>query len=235
MSETVKKIFNDISPTYDRLNHLLSFNVDKSWRKKTIAHIQKNKNDPLNVLDVCCGTHDLGLECLKQFPKAHIHALDFSSEMLKVGDQKLARLGVSGSFTTQCGDALKLPYSDNSFDVVMCAYGVRNFDDAQKGMQEMLRVLKPNGQVLVLEFFRPTKPMATFFNKTYAQFVLPCMGRLVSGHTSAYHYLKDSIRGFLSTDEFEGMLKTIGFQNVQTKSFLMGISSCVSAQKKMDL
>lgn len=231
MSEAVKKIFDEISPTYDRLNHLLSFNVDKSWRKKTIASIQRKPNESFQVLDLCAGTHDLGLECHRQFPNAKIVGADFSSEMLRMGDEKLAKLGKTEVIQSLCADALNLPLENATFDVILCAYGVRNFDDAKTGLKEMFRVLKPGGQILVLEFFRPTKPLAKFFNKTYGQFVLPSVGKLVSGHTSAYTYLKQSITGFLSTKEFETLMQDVGLQNVKTKNFLMAISSLVTGFK----
>lgn len=231
MSEAVKKIFDEISPTYDRLNHLLSLNIDKSWRKKSIARIHKKADESFDVLDLCAGTHDLGLECLKQFPKAKIVAADFSMEMLKKGQEKLAKLNKTDAIHAICADALNLPVQDKSFDVVLCAYGVRNFDDTEKGLKEMYRVLKPGGQMIVLEFFRPTKKIAQFFNKTYGQYVLPQIGKMVSKHDSVYTYLKNSIQGFLSLDEFKTLMTSCGFENIHAKNFLMAISSAVTGFK----
>ncbi len=231
MSDAVKKIFDEISPTYDRLNHLLSFNIDKSWRKKAVRQIDFATDQNLKVLDVCAGTHDFGLACLERFPNAQIEAVDFSPEMLKVGQQKLERLQKTASIHAQTGDALQLPFADNSFDVVLCAYGVRNFDNTQTGLREMWRVLKPGGQALILEFFRPIQKGAQFFSRTYGEYILPCCGQMVSGHKSAYSYLKNSIRGFLSIPEFTGLLQEIGFAEVRSKSFLLGISSWVTARK----
>lgn len=229
MSEAVKSLFTAISPTYDRLNHVLSFNFDKSWRKKTIAQIHKKSEDAFLALDLCAGTHDLGLECLSQFPKARIQAVDFSFGMLHAGQDKIRSEFCAKKITPVCGDALNLPYPDGTFDVVFCAYGVRNFDSTEAGLKEIQRVLKPGGQLLVLEFFRPMSSLSTFFNKTYGQYILPALGQMVSGHKSAYTYLRDSIRGFLSLLEFQDLLKKSGFKDIKTKNFFMSISSCVSA------
>lgn len=231
MSESVKNMFTEISPTYDRLNHFLSFNFDKSWRRKTIASIQQEQSQEFSVLDICCGTHDMGLECLRQFPNSKITGIDFSQGMLDAGVEKIKKELDSGKIKTVCGDALALPFEDNSFDVLFCAYGVRNFDNTQKGMQEMMRVLKPGGQVLVLEFFKPTSIINRAFNKTYGQYLLPLFGKWISGHSSAYHYLRDSIRGFKTVPEFQSLISNLGFINVKTKSFFMNISHCVSAFK----
>lgn len=229
MSEAVKSLFTAISPTYDRLNHVLSFNFDKGWRKKTIAQIHKKSEDAFLALDLCAGTHDLGLECLSQFPKARIQAVDFSFGMLHAGQNKIQKELTSKKIFSVCGDALNLPYPNSTFDVIFCAYGVRNFDNVEAGLKEIRRVLKPGGQVLVLEFFRPISSLNNFFNKTYGQYVLPALGQAVSGHKSAYTYLRDSIRGFLSLPEFQALLEKSGFKDVKTKNFFMSISSYVSA------
>lgn len=232
MSEAVKNLFTDISPTYDRLNHFLSFNFDKSWRRKTIANIEAGRDEPFLALDVCCGTHDLGLECLRQFPRSKITGLDFSQGMLDAGEGKIAAEKRAGKITPVRGDALAMPFPDDSFDVVFCAYGVRNFDDAGSGLKEMRRVLKPGGQLLVLEFFRPTSAFNRFFNKTYGEHILPWLGARISGHPSAYGYLRDSIRGFLSAEETAAKLDAVGFERIATRDFFLSISTCVSAFKK---
>ena len=231
MSEYVKNLFTDISPTYDRLNHLLSFNIDKSWRKKTIGKINQAKDSDFLALDICAGTHDMGLELHRQFPNALLVASDFSEGMLNAGQAKIAPLEEKGLATTVCADALNLPFADSIFNTTFCAYGVRNFDDTKQGMQEMFRVLKPGGQALVLEFFKPTKGLNKFFNKTYAQHVLPRVGQLISGNKQAYSYLRDSIRGFLTIEEMTQLMQDIGFVEIETKSFFMGISTCISAKK----
>jgi demethylmenaquinone methyltransferase/2-methoxy-6-polyprenyl-1,4-benzoquinol methylase len=231
MSEAVKNIFSTISPTYDRLNHFLSFNFDKSWRKKTIAGIRKNTDEKFLALDVCAGTHDMGIACLHKFPQSTIHALDFSEGMLAAGSNKIVQANAIGQIIPIHGDALNMPFSDATFDVIFCAYGARNFDDVSKGITEMHRVLKPGGQLFILEFFKPTSLLNIFFNKTYGEYVLPRIGKWISGHQGAYTYLRDSIRGFLTTNEFNRLLETHGFNSIQNKNFFLSISTCVSAVK----
>lgn len=233
MSDAVKELFTTISPTYDRLNHFLSFNCDKRWRQKTIAVIRKNPLDAFRALDVCCGTHDLGIECLKRFPNATVTGLDFSEGMLAAGENKIARERAVGKIIPMQGDALAMPFEDASFDVAFCAYGVRNFDDAKKGLREIRRVLKPGGQLIILEFFRPTGVLSRLFHRTYAENILPRVGAAVSGHPSAYSYLRDSIRGFLSVAEFEAALLDCGFVNPSHRNFFMAVSTCVSAHRDL--
>lgn len=235
MSEAVKNLFTDISPTYDRLNHFLSFNIDRLWRKKSIALIKKQKDETFSALDVCAGTHDFGIECLKYFPHAQITGLDFSPGMLASGTEKLKKLGLENRIKPICGDALHMPFPDQIFDVVFCGYGVRNFDDAGRGLQEIYRVLKPGGQVLILEFFKPTTFAAKFFHKTYASFIIPLVGKIISGHPQAYAYLRDSISKFISIDNFSSLMKKTGYQNISQNNFFMHISSCVSAFKRNDI
>lgn len=231
VSEAVKNLFTDISPTYDRLNHFLSFNIDRLWRKKSIALIKKSREEAFSALDVCAGTHDFGIECLKRFPKAQITGLDFSPGMFTSGTEKLKKLGLENRIKPVCGDALHMPFPDQSFDVIFCGYGVRNFDDTERGLQEIYRVLKPGGQVLILEFFKPTTLTAKVFHKTYASFIIPLVGKIISGHPQAYTYLRDSISRFISIDEFSSLMKKIGYQNIMHNGFFMHVSSCVSAFK----
>lgn len=231
MSETVKSLFTSISPTYDRLNHVLSFNIDKIWRKKTITWIEKPKNACFQVLDLCAGTFDLSLECLKQFPNCHIMAADFSQGMLNAGMIKIAAQKLKGKIVPVCADALNLPFSDNSMDAIVCGYGFRNFDNAEKGLREANRVLKKGGQLLVLDFFKPNSVPAKIFHKTYAKFVIPTLGKLISGHQSAYEYLKNSIQGFLTVAEFKSLLNRNNFTTLKSKDFIFAISSVVSATK----
>lgn len=230
VSEAVRQIFNNISPTYDRLNHILSLNFDKSWRQKTISQILKAKNEKFFALDLCAGTHDLGLECARQFPNSQIKALDFSEDMLRQGREKISHL--KDQIESVCGDALKTPFADQSFDVIFCGFGVRNFDNTEKGIQEIRRLLKPEGQLLVLEFFRPTSKLNLFFNKTYAQNILPLFGKWISGNKDAYSYLRDSIRGFLTVPEFCELLQKNGFKNIKVKDYFLRICSCVNATIK---
>jgi ubiquinone/menaquinone biosynthesis methyltransferase len=229
MSIAVRDLFTHISPTYDRLNHLLSFNIDRRWRKKAIARLHQSADQVTDILDVCAGTYDLSILAAQKFPKAKIQALDFSQGMLDAGRPKLERAGLAERIHPVCADALHLPFADASFDVVMCAYGLRNLDDKRAGTREMKRVLRPGGELLILEFFRPKSFVAKVFNKTYAETILPCVGGWVSGDKKAYAYLRDSIRGFLSVDEYMALLAEENFAAVRSHDFIFSISSAVLA------
>lgn len=223
-------MFSRISPVYDRLNHLLSLNLDRSWRRQAIGMICP-PCQTFSALDLCAGTFDLSLECLRQFPGARIKAVDFSQAMLNAGEAKIKSQMESGIITPICADAMSLPLKDESFDVIFCGFGVRNFDMTHKGVLEMYRVLKPGGQVVILEFFRPSNTLARFFHQTYARYLIPFLGRLFSGNDSAYSYLRDSIQGFLTVQEFMDLLKETKFSNLKIKNFFMSVATAVSATK----
>lgn len=230
MSSQIQTLFTEISPTYDKLNHLLSFNIDKIWRKKTIQLIKQGKEEKINALDLCAGTLDLSIEFLKQYENGSVTSLDFSQAMLDHGKKKLTKAELARSKII-CGDALKLPFENEMFDVVFCAYGFRNLTDPKKGLQEINRVLKPGGQVLLLEFFRPQKAATRLFHKTYSRFLLPTLGRLVSKHTGAYQYLHESIGKFLSVEETKNIMHQCGLKPGPAKDLFLGISSIVTGDK----
>lgn len=230
MSSQIQTLFTEISPTYDKLNHLLSFNIDKIWRKKTIQIIKYEKEKKISALDLCAGTLDLSIEFLKQYKNGNVTSLDFSQAMLDHGKKKLTKADLARSKII-CGDALKLPFENEVFDVVFCAYGFRNLVDPKKGLQEINRVLKPGGQVLLLEFFRPQKAATRLFHKTYSRFLLPTLGRLVSKHTGAYQYLHESIGKFLSVEETKNIMQQCGLKPGPTKDLFLGISSIVTGEK----
>lgn len=170
------------------------------------------------------------LECLRQFPNVQVTAMDFSEEMLKAGTHKIQEQRQSGQVQVLCGDALDMPFEESGFDVVFCAYGVRNFSDTSRGISEIRRVLKPNGQILILDFFKAKHFLSRIFHKTYAEHVLPRVGAWISGHPEAYSYLRDSIRGFITTDEMCKMLQNLGFKETRVTDFFGGVSSCVQAR-----
>ena len=230
MSDTIKKLFNDISPTYDKLNHLLSFNVDKRWRKKTVKTIKASPDTPLVALDLCAGTLDLTLTFLESFPKAQICALDFSQNMLEVGKKKIPPQ-FQNQVSLHCADALKMPFPDDFFDLVFCGYGFRNLDDKQKGLFEINRVLKKGGEVLILDFFKPANIFSKLFHTTYGQFLLPLVGGVISGNRQAYQYLNDSVKGFLTTNELKELFKKQNIRSEDSIHYFMGISSLVVGVK----
>lgn len=232
MSQAVKQLFTDISPSYDKLNHLLSFNFDQGWRRKAIQMIKRENHEAFQALDLCAGTYDFSLECLKQFPQCEILAADFSFGMLDQGQSKISSFIKKGKIKPVCADGLNLPVADSSIDVIFCGYGVRNFDNTEKGLQEMNRVLKPGGQIIVLEFYKPTAGLQKFFHQTYAQHIIPRLGKIISGHDSAYHYLRDSIQGFLTIPEFNNLLQKTNYKDITFKNFIFSISTAFTAFKK---
>lgn len=231
MSHAIKVLFNDISPTYDKLNHVLSLNIDKLWRKRAIASLDSDDNAALVVLDLCAGTYDLSLACLKRFKNAKITAADFSQGMLNAGLEKIKKHLSSGQITPLCADALDLQLPDESFDIVMCAYGMRNLDDTARAILEIKRVLKPGGQVLILEFFKPDSFAAKLFHLSFVRFIIPTLGKWLSGHVCAYRYLRDSIQGFMTREKFNNCLKENGFEIMQSRDLLMSVSSIVLGKK----
>ncbi|MDO8520483.1 MAG: bifunctional demethylmenaquinone methyltransferase/2-methoxy-6-polyprenyl-1,4-benzoquinol methylase UbiE [Deltaproteobacteria bacterium] len=226
----IESLFSEISPTYDRLNHLLSFNIDRSWRRKTIAQIVFDRGESVTALDLCAGTLDLTLEFLKTFPKGIVTAVDFSQSMLDLGAKKIPPQD-AGRVRLICADALKLPFPDGQFDLLFCGYGFRNLDDKEAGLNEMRRVLRPGGQLLILEFFRPTNWFTKLFHGTYGNFILPTVGRLISKRTGAYRYLHESISRFYSTDECSNLFYKHMFNSIKLKFLFNGVSAIISGVK----
>jgi demethylmenaquinone methyltransferase/2-methoxy-6-polyprenyl-1,4-benzoquinol methylase len=232
MSEEVKQLFTSISSTYDLLNHVMSFQVDKNWRKKTIACIQGGQNI-IKALDLCAGTLDLSLEFLKQFPQSMVTAVDFSHAMLEHGLPKIPE-HQKNQISIVCADALHLPFDSACFDVIFCGYGFRNLDDQEAGVKEIKRVLKPGGQVLILEFFRPESILSRLFHFTYGRFLIPLIGGLISKSRQAYQYLHDSISRFYSLSECRQLFLNEGFQIQTSRHFMRGISSLIVATKGIE-
>ncbi|MBI2340761.1 MAG: bifunctional demethylmenaquinone methyltransferase/2-methoxy-6-polyprenyl-1,4-benzoquinol methylase UbiE [Deltaproteobacteria bacterium] len=235
MSESIKSLFSSISPTYDRANHLLSLNADRRWRRKTIRKIGGDKTRSFKALDLCAGTLDLSIEFLERFPRGEVWALDFSQKMLEHGMAKIRANGPKGPLQhrlhTVCADGLNMPFSTGQFDVVFCGFGFRNFDDRKTALKEIHRVLKPEGQLLILEFFRPTNFITRLFHKTYGNFVLPLAGGLISGRKEAYRYLHRSIADFYSLEECKELFRQSGFETTEAKNFSLGVCSLIAGKK----
>lgn len=214
----IVNLFNDIAPTYDKLNHILSLNVDKSWRRKAVRRIVSNH--PQTVLDIACGTGDFAI-AIAQAGVPTVIGADISEGMLEVGRQKVKALGLN--IELRLDDSEQLHMDDNSVDAVSVAFGVRNFEHLQKGLNEMHRVIRPGGMVCVLELSVPSNPILLALYKLYFLHVLPFFGGLISGNREAYKYLPNSVLNFPKPAAFCAMLQEAGFQQVEAKSFTFGL------------
>ncbi|MBI5010441.1 MAG: bifunctional demethylmenaquinone methyltransferase/2-methoxy-6-polyprenyl-1,4-benzoquinol methylase UbiE [Bacteroidia bacterium] len=226
----VESMFDSIAWRYDFLNHFLSFGIDHLWRRRAIRIISKSFKNP-HILDVATGTADLAIAAMKINP-VKIYGIDISEGMLDIGRKKILERGYSGKISLQNGDSENIPFGDNTFDVAMVAFGVRNFADPLKGLSEMKRILKDNGMILVLEFSKPTAfPFRHIYN-FYFRRILPFFGRLFSKDKSAYTYLPDSVSKFPDNDNFLAMLQSAGFSNCSQEKLTGGIASIYTAIKK---
>lgn len=219
---SVRSMFDRIAPTYDKLNRLLSAGVDKAWR----ADLARGLPDPVGrVLDLCAGTLDLGQMIWKEHPEAEIVAADFAVEMLRRGKEKLPDPMLCGA------DALALPFRDESFDTVVCGFGVRNVADLAGCFREVRRVLRPGGTFAVLEFFRPQRAITRIFHTVYNRRVLPTVGAAISGDGNAYRYLAESMERFLSLEEAKALMTECGYEDVSGRDLLFGVSSILQGVK----
>ena len=225
----VAEMFDNIAYKYDFLNHFLSMNIDKIWRRKSIRLLEKSK--PGKILDVATGTGDFAVEIYKRLKPKMIIGIDMSTGMLKVGEEKVKKKKLSEIIEFLEGDSENIKFPDNSFDAVTVAFGVRNFENLQKGINEMYRVLKPGGEVVVLEFSRPENfPVKQLYN-FYFKRILPTVGSLFSKDMSAYTYLPASVDAFPYGKKFVDKMKEAGFKNIKEKKFTFGISSVYYGQK----
>ncbi len=226
--EMVQDMFNDIAPRYDLLNHLLSADIDKIWRKKVRKSLEENQ--PETILDVASGTGDLAIE-LSKLPVKKIIGMDIAAEMLDIGRKKIKKKGLENLIEMEVGDSENMKYKDASFDVVTVAFGVRNFENLDKGLKEMYRVVKTGGRVAVLEFSKPSAfPMKQVY-QFYFRYILPGIGKLVSRNETAYTYLPNSVAAFPEGDEFMQRLKKAGFRNIKQNRLTFGISTLYIADK----
>jgi demethylmenaquinone methyltransferase/2-methoxy-6-polyprenyl-1,4-benzoquinol methylase len=216
---TIRRMFDAIAPTYDKLNHLLSFGCDIRWRKKAVALIADKKGGAF--LDLACGSGDLTLEALRLRPVKMV-ATDFAENMLDVFRRKLMKHDTAIPVELVAADVHSLPLPAETFDVTMVAFGVRNFADRLRSLQEMRRVLRPTGTALILELSTPTAPIAKQGYFIYARLLLPLIGKIISRHNKAYSYLPASIAHFPERGEFMRLMQTAGFINVRTVSLTFG-------------
>ena len=226
--EEVAEMFNNISEKYDYLNHLLSLGIDKIWRRKAIK-ILKTYN-PKKILDVATGTGDFAIASLKLKPESVI-GIDISKGMIEKGKQKLCRKGITDKVVLQLGDSENLDFKDDTFDGLTVAFGVRNFEDLEKGLAEMRRVLRPGGVAIILEFSKPRKfPVKQTFG-FYSKYVIPKIGKSVSKDDSAYAYLPESVAAFPEGDDFLNILNKVGYKNTRSKMVSGGIATIYIGEK----
>ncbi len=226
--EEVRNMFNNISGRYDFLNRVLSLRIDKLWRKKVLKEVAKD--NPNYILDVATGTADLAIECSK-IKGTQIEGIDISDKMIDVGIEKVKLKNLTSVITLKVDDAEALSFDDNTFDVVTVAFGVRNFEDLDKGLREMHRVIKPGGKLVVLEFSKPTsfpfKQLYLFYFKN----ILPLVGRIISKDKRAYSYLFESVDSFPFGKAFTDILAKNGYNNNICKPLTLGIASMYVAHK----
>ncbi|MCC6727293.1 MAG: bifunctional demethylmenaquinone methyltransferase/2-methoxy-6-polyprenyl-1,4-benzoquinol methylase UbiE [Saprospiraceae bacterium] len=225
----VSQMFDNVAPWYDFLNHFLSLGIDISWRKKTIAALKDIK--PQTILDVATGTGDLAIEAVRQLSPQKVTGIDISNEMLDVGRVKLSKRNLSPIVELLSGDSEKIAFPDNSFDAVTVAFGVRNFENLEAGLKEMLRVLKPGGKVAILEFSMPTLfPFKQFYH-FYFKHILPVIGRITSKDPKAYGYLYESVQAFPDGKRFVEKLTNLGYQSATATPFTLGICTLYIGKK----
>ncbi|WP_282051087.1 bifunctional demethylmenaquinone methyltransferase/2-methoxy-6-polyprenyl-1,4-benzoquinol methylase UbiE [Maribacter aquivivus] len=226
--EQVTKMFDTISKNYDGLNRVISFGIDIKWRKKVVEILKKEK--PQSILDIATGTGDLAIALVKTGAKK-IVGLDISPGMLAVGKDKVTDKKLNSTIEMVVGDSEKLTFEDNSFDAVTVSFGVRNFETLNTGMAEILRVLKPNGTLVVLETSVPTKTPYKQGYSFYTKNILPLIGKLFSKDDSAYGYLSESASVFPHGENFNNILREIGFIDVTNKPQTFGVASIYVAKK----
>jgi demethylmenaquinone methyltransferase / 2-methoxy-6-polyprenyl-1,4-benzoquinol methylase len=231
-TQQVSSMFDNIAKHYDFLNHFLSLGIDKIWRRKMIAELVEVQ--PKSILDVATGTADVAINTIKQLKikDLKIVGVDISNEMLNVGRKKLVTEGVNDVIELHLGDSENLPFQSNNFDAVTVAYGVRNFENLERGLAEMHRVLNANGKIVVLEFSRPRIfPFRQLFN-FYFKNILPTIGKLTSKDNRAYSYLYESVQAFPDGDDFLTVLNKVGFKNTSCTTLTLGICSLYIGYKK---
>ncbi len=226
--QEVATMFNNISAKYDFLNHFLSLGIDKLWRRRAIKELKSIK--PKRMLDIATGTGDFALEALKINPN-NIIGVDISEGMLKVGMEKMKSKQVDHIISLRLGDSENLPFENEAFDAITVGFGVRNFENLEKGLSEMLRVLKPGGKAVVLEFSKPKSfPIKQLFS-FYSNYFIPFFGKLFSKDQRAYSYLPESVKVFPEGQAFRDILIQVGFENVASFTVSGGIATIYSGTK----
>lgn len=226
--EQIAAMFNSIAPKYDFLNHTLSFGIDKIWRRKAIRLI--SGCSPETILDVATGTGDFAIAAMKTGARK-ITGIDISSEMVAVGQEKIRKMELEERIILMTGDSEDIHFPDQSFDVATVAFGVRNFENLSRGLDELFRVLKQGGSLCVLEFSNPRNPIVRFGYRFYSKNLMPWFGRLISGDKSAYTYLPESVEEFPDGEKFITFMRESGFVQITEFRLTFGIASIYIGKK----
>ncbi|WP_314808038.1 bifunctional demethylmenaquinone methyltransferase/2-methoxy-6-polyprenyl-1,4-benzoquinol methylase UbiE [Segatella oris] len=225
----VEEMFDNIAPTYDTLNHRLSWDIDKGWRKKAIRQLLPFQ--PKAILDIATGTGDFAILSVKELRPQRMIGIDISEGMMKIGQKKVEAEGLQHIVSFKKDDCTHLSFDDNSFDAVTAAFGIRNFQNLDQGLSEMYRVLRPNGHLSIVELTTPVSfPMKQLF-KLYSHTMLPVYGKLISKDTSAYSYLTKTIEAFPQGEVMLDILRKAGFKNASFKRLTFGICTMYFATK----
>jgi demethylmenaquinone methyltransferase/2-methoxy-6-polyprenyl-1,4-benzoquinol methylase len=227
--EQVADMFNNISKTYDFLNHFMSLGIDIIWRKKAINELKKDQ--PKLILDVATGTGDFAFEALSILNPDKIVGVDISEGMLDVAKQKIAKRNLGHKFEVKLGDSEKLPFEADEFDAVTVAYGVRNFENLEKGLTDINRVLKPGGKAVVLEFSKPKAFPIKQLYQFYFNYITPGIGKLFSKDSRAYSYLPESVAAFPDGKDFIAIMDKAGFKHTKCRPLAFGICSIYTGVK----
>lgn len=231
--EKIQQMFNDIAPSYDRFNHLMSFGIDKNWRRSATRRLVDADN--LQVLDLACGTGDFSISIAREMGRQHrqgrVTAVDISENMLKIMREKLSREEFGDKVVCRQGDGGALDFGDGTFDRISIAFGIRNFEDRRKGLSEMFRVLKKGGRAYILELSMPDNSTIASIYGFYFRNIMPLAGGLFSGNIAAYRYLPASVTAFPGQEAFALEMQECGFTKVECKSFTFGICRLWTGEK----
>ncbi|HWJ28984.1 MAG TPA: bifunctional demethylmenaquinone methyltransferase/2-methoxy-6-polyprenyl-1,4-benzoquinol methylase UbiE [Flavisolibacter sp.] len=227
--EQVSEMFDRIASRYDFMNRFLSIGIDVSWRRKAIRRFKKDR--PQRLLDVATGTADMAIMAAKMLHPKQIVGIDISEKMLEVGRKKVEKEALSTEIELFSGDGETINFADNSFDGVMVAFGVRNFEHLEKGLKEIRRVLKPGGQLVVLEFSKPVIPGIKTIYNLYMGVIAPQMAKWFNQNKKAYQYLNESAKAFPDRQHFDKILKQTGYSDTVWKPLSLGICCIYSGRK----
>jgi demethylmenaquinone methyltransferase/2-methoxy-6-polyprenyl-1,4-benzoquinol methylase len=226
--EQVAEMFDNIAGRYDFMNRFLSARTDIGWRKKAINLLKKD--NPQAILDIATGTGDMAIMACKLLNPTQIIGIDISAQMLEIGKKKIEKEGLADRIQLHIGDSETINYRENTFDAGMVAFGVRNFENLEKGLSEIKRVLKPGGQLVVLEFSKPKQPVRSFYN-LYMRIMAPQIARWFKQNKEAYQYLNESANAFPDRQDFIDILNKVGYTDTRFKSVSLGICCIYTGRK----